>query len=340
MDDSDKMILAFLQVVLLNSIPMLELFLKHEIDVNATDCMFYENSIMHAARYGHAEMLERLIACGVDVNHQCKNGSTALHIAVGNVQRKCLEILVKQKGVDLNIQDHAGFSPLLMAARLRDWCAMSILIEAGCNTNSKNFSKGSNALHTVVDSTQAFWKGEKATPEDTRKCIDLLVRVGVDINSTDTYGNSPLLYALRSNNLVAVIHLLKRNCGFTVDGCSTSVVMPFYFHKYLTGSEIDLLPLYVAISKLQVNCVKMLCSAGISYHKLAREEDILAYMMECYPPMGELLSHLVYQPLSLKQASRKAVRNVVFKGVRFLNETKIDLPLSLFRYLSLEDLGD
>lgn len=340
LDRSEKGTLAFLQVVLLNSIPLLEIFLKHDIDVKVSDCMFFENGVMHAARYGHKEMLQRLIECGVDINHQCKNGSTALHIAVENVKRECLEILTAQKGVDLNIQDHAGFSPLLWTARLRDWRAMKILIRAGCNVESKNFIKGSNALHTVVDSTQAFWKGAKATAEDTQKCIDLLLSVGLDIDSCDTFGNSPLLYALRSNNVAAVVHLLKRNCSFSPDNHSASLVMPFYFHKHLTGSDPDLLPLYVAMSKLQVRCVKMLCLASVQYHKLAREMDIIAYMSDCYPPMGELLNNLVFTPLSLKQASRNIVRGSVMRNVRFIADVNLNLPISLVRYLMLEDLDE
>ena len=338
LDDSDKTTLAFLQVVLLNNVPLLDLLIKHGVDVKTCDCMFYENGLMHAARYGHKEMLERLIQCGIDVNHQCNNGSTALHIAVENVKRDCLEKITNQKGVDLNIQDHSGFSPMLWTARLRDWRSMKILIDAGCNVESKNFIKGSNALHTVVDSTQAFWKGKRASAADTEKCIDLLLTRGLDIDSCDPDGNSPLIYALRSNNVVAVTHLLKRNCAFLTDQQSASLVMPFYFHQYLTGSNPELLPLYVAISKLQMSCVRMLCIAGIPYQKLAAERHIIVYMEECYPPMGELLNDIVYKPLSLRQACRNTVRNCVLKEVRFIEETPLDLPLSVIRYLSLSDL--
>lgn len=338
LDNSDKMILAFLQVVLLNNIPMLELLLKHEVDVTTCDCMFYENGLMHAARYGHKEVLERLIECGVEVNHQCMNGSTALHIAVENIKRDCLEILTKQKGIDLNIHDNSGFSPLLWTARLRDWRAMQILLDAGCNIESKNFRRGCNALHTVVDLSQAFWKGEKASPADMEKCIDLLLNKGLDINSIDPDGNSALIYALRSNNVSGVTHLLKRNCAFLTEQQRVSLVMPFYFHKYLKGSDPELMPLYVAISKLQVLCVKMLCIAGVPYHRLAQEREIIEYMDECYPPMGDLLNEMVYKPLTLKQACRITVRKCVLKNVRFIATAPLRLPPLIFRYLSLSDL--
>ncbi|XP_045162511.1 ankycorbin-like isoform X2 [Mercenaria mercenaria] len=337
LQETDKLSLAFVQVVLLNNVELLRILLNHGIDVQATDSMFEENGIMHAVRYGHKEMLECLLSCGIGINHQSENGSTALHVAVENGKHECLKILVKQKGVDLNIKDCSGYSPLLWTARLRDWRAMEIMINAGCNIESKDFCKGINCLHITVDKERAFWKGKHAGPEDTTNCIDQCVNAGININQGDIYGNSPLIYAVKSNNLPAVKRLLKLNCN--IESCSqaSNAGMPFYFHKNLAGSESSLFPLYIAISRLQTSSVKMLCAAGAQYHLLAREPNILSFLDTASPQLKSMLDDMIFNPMSLKQACRIVVRQSI-KGNILKTAAELELPASLVRYICLDDI--
>ncbi|WAR14176.1 EHMT2-like protein [Mya arenaria] len=342
MIDNDQLSLAFVQVILLNNRPMLDVLIKHGVDINTLDSMFMENGIMQAARYGHKEMMLHLIKLGVHVNHQSENGSTALHIAIENVKHNFLELLVQQPGIDLNIKDCSGFSPLLWTARLRDWRAMKIMIDAGCNIESKDFTKGVNSLHIVVDKNQAFWKGKLATLEDNNKCIELLLKSGVDIDAGDVYKNTPLLYAIRCNNHNAVKKLLKMNCKFIASRRvgSAFASTQFYFNPDLVGCDLTLFPLYVAMSKLQTKTVKMLCLAGIKYHKLANEKRILDFMSSTYEPLGEMLTDLVYHPMSLKQACRCAIRQSLSYNIEDLRSADLGLPAILVSYICLDDLDE
>lgn len=51
LEEQDKISLAFVQVVLLNNVQLVKILLKYGVDVHATDSLFEENGIMHAARY-------------------------------------------------------------------------------------------------------------------------------------------------------------------------------------------------------------------------------------------------------------------------------------------------
>lgn len=284
-------------------------------------------------------MLESLLSCGIGINHQSENGSTALHVAAENGKHECLAILVRQKGVDLNIQDCSGYSPLLWTARLRDWHAMTIMIEAGCNVESKDFCKGVNALHMVVDKERAFWKGKQASPEDTVKCIDVCVNGGIDINKGDVDGNPALVYAVKTNNLPAIQHLLRRNCSIETNSHNSDSGLPFYFHENLAGVEPTLLPLYISIARIQISSVKILCAAGARYHMLAREPGILTFLETAYPPLKQILEEMIFNPMSLKHACRTVVRRSI-KGDILQVARGLNLPTYLMGYVCLDDINN
>ena len=341
--DADKLALAFIQVVLMNNVNMLKVLEKYEIDITGTDYFFEENGVMHAVRYGHTEMLTYLLSSGVCVNQQSKNGSTAVHVAVENIQYNCLKLLVQQRGVDLNIQDVSGLSPLLWTAKLRDWKAMKILIDAGCNTYSTDYRNRVNALHVTVDGERAFWKGKIVTAEDIVNCIDLLIDTGVDINGVDIHGNTPLIYAVSSDNFPAVKHLLKLNCDLERSDKNSQNQQITCFHfpnipgrEIVIGSNMTLLPLYMALSKLQLRTANMLCAAGIKYQKLAREPDIFSYL-DGHKPMRRHFEEIVFLPMTLQQFCRHKIRQSIGQGILIKIE-KLGIPEKLKNFILLKDL--
>lgn len=335
--ETDKLTLAFVQVILLNNVRLLKLLVDHGIDVHSQDSFFQENGIMHAARYGHTEMIECLIHYGVGINYQSENGSTALHVAVENGKHDSLEMLVKQRGIDLNIKDCSGYSPLLWTGRLRDWKAMKTLIDAGCNVESGDFCNGINVLHIVVDQERAYWKGKLAGPQDYLKCIDVCVNAGVDINKRDIYGNPPLVYAVKYNYLHAVKHLLKLNCDINKCLPFSSVIFPFSLNNDLAPDNCSLYLLYLAISRFEMSTVKALCAAGVKYHLLAREPGVFRFLAENYKSMKEVLEDLVWNPMSLKQAARNVIRESI-QGNMSKVAHQLQLPASLVSYICLEDI--
>ena len=343
-DHVDKLSLAFIQVVLMNNVGLLKIFQAHGFDIAQTEPLFQENGVMHAARYGHKEMLLYLLSAGVCVNQQSENGSTALHVAVENARHSCLELLVQQRGIDLNIQDVSGLSPLLWTAKLRDWEAMRILIESGCNIHSTDYRNRMNALHVTVDGERAFWKGKVVTSSDIVNCIDLLIGAGLDINMVDIHGNSPLVYAISSDNIPAIKHLLKLNCDLECTGRNAGkeqVTVCFHFptipnHSNITGHDMRLLPLYTALSKLQIRTSKILCASGIKYHRLAKEPEIFLYL-DRNRPLRKYFKEIVYSPMTLMQCCRLTIRKCLGQGI-MKNCDKLTIPEQFKDFILLTDI--
>lgn len=282
-------------------------------------------------------MLECLLSCGLSINHQSENGSTALHVAVENGKHETLKLLVSLKGVDLNIQDCSGLSPLLWSARLRDWKSMKILVDAGCNVESRDYHSGVHCLHILVDKERVFYKGKYATSDDINRCIDICLDAGLDIDKGDVYGNSALIYAVRSNNLPAVKYLLKRNCSLEGNRQRSELGTVFHFHENLACVNSSLLPLYIAMSRCEVRCVNMLCTAGVKYHQLVQEPNILAFLETAYPPVHTVLTDLLDNPTTLKQSCRLVIRSSM-SGNIIESVQQLNLPKELADYVNLSDI--
>lgn len=68
----------------------------------------------------------------VDVNTQTPSGQSLLHVAAGNADLKCIELLL-HTGAQVNIKDSNGWSPLHAAIRRGNWKSAILLIEAGAD---------------------------------------------------------------------------------------------------------------------------------------------------------------------------------------------------------------
>lgn len=335
---NDKLSLAFLQVVLYNNVHLVKLLMDSGVDVQSTDCMFEENGLMHAARYGHQEMLNCLLEAGIDVNHQGEDGSTALHVAVANEKHQCVEILAKHKGVNLNVQDCSGYSPLLWAARLCQHRSMKILIDAGCNVESRDFGKGSNALHILVDEERAFGKGKHVRPAEKIHCINLLVNAGLDVNEGDVNGSSPLFYAIKFIDIPVLKHLLKLNCNTKcTEEESCTIFSKDFPHQC---SRLYKCPLGFAISRLQFDAVKCLFASGVKYHTLINADVLLDFLHSQHKIMYNWVIENIHNPLSLKLACRNTIRSHLKCGDISKDVQNLNLPVLLTEFVNLSDLDN
>jgi len=101
--------------------------------------MIKRDEIYFDAKEGGAELVMELIKAKADVNHQDKDGATALLYASFHGRAKAMSELIKA-GVDINHQDKDGWTPLIKATSA--WHAhievATELIKAGADINHKD----------------------------------------------------------------------------------------------------------------------------------------------------------------------------------------------------------
>ncbi len=93
-------------------------------------------NLMEAARSNDVAGAQRLMALGVDVNAQDKNGLTPLHAAANHRSYEVAELLISQ-GANVNAQDKNGLTPLHVAANFSAHVA-HLLMQHGADVMLSN----------------------------------------------------------------------------------------------------------------------------------------------------------------------------------------------------------
>ncbi|KAF4466261.1 hypothetical protein FALBO_6887 [Fusarium albosuccineum] len=118
-------------------------------------------ALHHAARLGFNEGVKLLMNKTSDVDLVDKKGYTAVHHAVNSDMANSDTIkLLKAGGADLEIEEHSGLTPLMLAAHLRKLSLTRQLLIEGANAQAKN-KEGWTAMgiaHSKRDSTMEHSK--------------------------------------------------------------------------------------------------------------------------------------------------------------------------------------
>jgi ankyrin repeat protein len=138
------------------------------------------SDLVRAARDGFDEKVISLLQKGIDINVRNVRGNTPLVVAADAGQRKIVDILLGG-GADVNLPDSTGWSPLMCAIITgRDEIALALL-QKGASVNARSAS-GDTVLTL-------------AAIRSSLKIIDELIRRGADPEQTDRYGRTPLMIA-------------------------------------------------------------------------------------------------------------------------------------------------
>lgn len=87
---------------------------------------------------GQAYIVGKLILAGANANMPDRNGQTPTHLACQRTNTDCLDELFKvPNGVDLEIKNFAGFTPLHEAVLARCTRTVRCLAQHGANVNCK-----------------------------------------------------------------------------------------------------------------------------------------------------------------------------------------------------------
>jgi ankyrin repeat protein len=256
--------------------------IKKELNVLSVKIGIQEITLLHVAvngnkgnnKFRHILMEERkkvittLIECGLDVDQQCKEkrtplhlavnddviakllldlganinatderGQNALHIALTNfkVNTRIVKLLI-DRGIDVYLRDNYGITPLHHCCRNDHYDALVILLERGTNINAKD-SMNRSPLYDAI-----LW--------ENYNCVKVLLDHGADINAADNSGKTVLHAAFETDD--------KAGCNFikmlldhgadinAVDNSGKTVL-----HAALETDD-----------KVGYNCIKMLLDHG------------------------------------------------------------------------------
>jgi cytohesin len=167
-------------------------------DVNA-------DSLFFAAGSGDLAEVKRLvIGCGVDPNIQDENGETPLHYAAWEGRLKVVKLLLEH-GADPNVQDKDGETPLHLAAWDGHLDVVELLLEHGANPNIQENKYGKTPLHYAVSRCLENKFGRTLLHFTvSRRHVDVarvLLDHGADPTISDNEGMTPLDYGSNCEEL-------------------------------------------------------------------------------------------------------------------------------------------
>ena len=100
--------------------------------------------LIHAARYGKMEIVSYVLSARANINHQDRNGSSALHFAVQERHLKIVEYLLAQ-GAAVDAKEEHGNTPLWRAVfdARGTYDLVRLLVSYKADPSSKNNSGNS-----------------------------------------------------------------------------------------------------------------------------------------------------------------------------------------------------
>ncbi|MES3015542.1 MAG: ankyrin repeat domain-containing protein [Pseudomonadota bacterium] len=146
-----------------------------------------------AIKNDNAGNVSSLLARGFDPNTRDPKGQTGLNIALLERSAKTTKLLLAQPGIDVNLLNDAGESPLMMAALKGDTSAAQMLLERGAKVNQPGWS----ALHYAATGPDAG-------------LVKLLLDRGAELNAGSPNGTTPLMMAAQYGTEDSVSLLLAR----------------------------------------------------------------------------------------------------------------------------------
>ena len=302
----------------------LESLIKTGIDINQTDTIG-NTGVATAVYYQRYRCINILVINGADVNIPNHSGTSPLMEAATFSNPHCVNILLRS-GANVNQIDSNGCSALMWAVSNHCKQSVTLLLDAGAIVNIYNCFNTSPlleaALHGNIHFMYRLLQSGACVNQDfiiaakygSFKCLKYLLKIGADINTSDSCGNSALLSTVRCGYWQSVHLLIKK--GAQVDQCNMFGETPLIvaakmgftrIAKELIRSNADInkmdstkkTPLEWASCRNKCDMVKLLIQKGANLNS-AREDDLSPLLCD--------------------------VNNGCIKCTQFLLERKRDIP--------------
>ncbi|XP_055547871.1 uncharacterized protein LOC129731694 [Wyeomyia smithii] len=175
-------------------------------DIDVTIKPDLETPLMYLSRFGHSEVVAKLLERNANVNAVNDSKKTALHIAAessmhkSSKQRLAIIKMLVNAGADVEAITKRGETPLMLASKCGHVDVADILLSKKIDINTADLD-GWTALH---------W----AAFEDHPQIIEKLLSAGANVNATTNSGETALMLATKHAQSEA-IELLRSNASIT-----------------------------------------------------------------------------------------------------------------------------
>jgi ankyrin repeat protein len=164
---------------------------------------------------------ELLIKNGINLESVSENGTTILLLATSHQDIKMVKLLIKY-GANVDVKNHHGHCPLTHAIIRGNIQLVKLLVENGADINTvDNYGFTPLLKAFCVDENIVFQEKDHKDNEDDDvgilKKLELysflkevpivhdliaiyLIKQGADVNAKNEEGETPYLYAMKSNN--------------------------------------------------------------------------------------------------------------------------------------------
>jgi uncharacterized protein len=151
-----------------------------------------------AVNVDNADAVARMLAAGLDPNQLDPRGQPALTVALQGESLKVAKVLLDAKGIQVDIRNHAGETPLMMAALKAEVDMAAALVAHGAAVSKDGWSP----LHYAATGGSAA-------------IVRLLLSKGAMLEARSPNGTTPLMMAARYGNEEAVDALLAAGADRT-----------------------------------------------------------------------------------------------------------------------------
>ncbi len=151
-----------------------------------------------AINVDNADAVSRMIAAGLDPNQLDPHGQPALIVALQSESPKAAKVLMEAKGVDIDVRNHAGETPLMMAALKSEAALAAELVAHGASVQKDGWTP----LHYAATGGNV-------------DIVKLLLSKGAKLEARSPNGSTPLMMAARYANEGAVDALLAAGADRT-----------------------------------------------------------------------------------------------------------------------------
>ncbi|KAK6358787.1 hypothetical protein TWF730_008106 [Orbilia blumenaviensis] len=158
-----------------------------------------KNGIHPAAYFGLCGYIELLLDRGVDLEVKDEEGQTPLLLAAAGNYTTVVEMLLN-RGADLEVKDRKGQTPLLLAVKLGHTAVVEMLLNRGADPDAKDKWGQTPLLLAVKEGYTAI--------------VEMILNRKVDLEIKDGEGQTPLLLAAAENYTAVVEMLLNKGADF------------------------------------------------------------------------------------------------------------------------------